>query len=459
MIILKQSTAGQVVILGYFLDSTDGNTEETGLTIANTDIKIWKSGATTLADKNSGGATHISNALYHTTLDATDTSTLGPMNIFVHVAGALAVKLECLVVTAAAYDVMTAATGDAYARLGAPAGASISADVAAVKSQTAAIETDTQDIQSRIPAALVSGRIDASVGAMAANTLTASALATDAAEEIADAVWDEPLTGGAHNVATSAGRRLRQLADLSVLSEGTAQAGASEGITLEAGASFDAGTIKINYITLTGGTGAGQTRIITSYNNTTKIARIHRVWSVTPDNTSTYLIQANANIEVMDIGAVQGAAATTITLNGAAPTDDDVLIGATIAILNGTGRDQQRIITDYNGTTKVATIKQAWDVTPTTSSDYAIFPYGRAIVVDANSGGGGAIADEILNRNLAGGGSGNTRNIRNSLRALRNRQAIAAGTLTVYAEDDATPAWTAAVTTTAGNPLSEIDPV
>lgn len=48
----------------------------------------------------------------------------------------------------------TAQTGDNFARLGAPAGASVSADVAAVKSQTAAIETDTQDIQTRLPAAL-----------------------------------------------------------------------------------------------------------------------------------------------------------------------------------------------------------------------------------------------------------------------------------------------------------------
>lgn len=44
----------------------------------------------------------------------------------------------------------TAQTGDAYARLGAPAGASVSADIAAVKAQTAAIETDTQDLQTQI---------------------------------------------------------------------------------------------------------------------------------------------------------------------------------------------------------------------------------------------------------------------------------------------------------------------
>jgi hypothetical protein len=46
------------------------------------------------------------------------------------------------------------------------------------------VEADTADIQARIPAALVSGRIDASVGSMAANTLTAAAVASDAVAEI-----------------------------------------------------------------------------------------------------------------------------------------------------------------------------------------------------------------------------------------------------------------------------------
>jgi hypothetical protein len=78
----------------------------------------------------------------------------------------------------------TPQTGDAFARLGAPAGVSVSADVAAVKVDTASAVTRTTDIQARLPAALVSGRIDASVGAMAANTVNASALATDAVTEI-----------------------------------------------------------------------------------------------------------------------------------------------------------------------------------------------------------------------------------------------------------------------------------
>lgn len=46
------------------------------------------------------------------------------------------------------------------------------------------VEADTADIQSRLPAALVSGRIDASVGAMATDTLTSGALAASAVTEI-----------------------------------------------------------------------------------------------------------------------------------------------------------------------------------------------------------------------------------------------------------------------------------
>lgn len=107
---LKYSTAGQEIPLGYFVDALDGNTEETGLTIANTDIKLWKMGATALVSKNSGGATHMANGIYYCTLDDTDTNTLGGLVVFVHVSGALAVKVECEVVPANVYDAVIAGT-------------------------------------------------------------------------------------------------------------------------------------------------------------------------------------------------------------------------------------------------------------------------------------------------------------------------------------------------------------
>lgn len=91
--------------------------------------------------------------------------------------------------------------------------ANITSDVIAA---TTAIETDTQDIQSRLPAALVSGRIDASVGAMENNTITAAAAASDFGTEVGTAVWATTtrlLTAGT-NIVLSKGTGLTGLNDL-----------------------------------------------------------------------------------------------------------------------------------------------------------------------------------------------------------------------------------------------------
>lgn len=103
MIILKQSTASQSVLLGPFLDSTDGITAETGLTVNNTDIRISKAGANIVA-KNSGGGTHDENGWYTITLDATDTNTVGVLQIHSVMSGALPVFLTAYVVEETIYD-------------------------------------------------------------------------------------------------------------------------------------------------------------------------------------------------------------------------------------------------------------------------------------------------------------------------------------------------------------------
>lgn len=74
-----------------------------------------------------------------------------------------------------------------------------------------------------------------------------------------------------------------------------------------------------------------------------------------------------------------------------------------------------------------------------------------------------ALADAFLDRNMATGTDNGTnstavRTVRQALRRMRNKESIAAGTLTVTKEDDSTTSWTAAVTTTAGDPLSAVDP-
>ena len=71
-------------------------------------------------------------------------------------------------------------------------------DAANLPTDVAGVQSDTDNIQTRIPAALVAGRMDASVGAVAtgaigaaafaAGAINAAALATDAVNEIRDAV-------------------------------------------------------------------------------------------------------------------------------------------------------------------------------------------------------------------------------------------------------------------------------
>lgn len=66
---------------------------------------------------------------------------------------------------------------------------------------------DTNDIQARLPAALVSGRIDASVGAMASGVLTATAIAADAITDakVASDVTIASVTGAVGSVIGAVG--------------------------------------------------------------------------------------------------------------------------------------------------------------------------------------------------------------------------------------------------------------
>jgi len=101
--LLKQSTAITVPV-GPFLDSGDGVTEETGLTIAQADIRLRKNGGTFAQSNNAAGATHDENGYYGVPLDTTDTNTLGPMRLAIHMTGAIPVWEDFLVVPANNYD-------------------------------------------------------------------------------------------------------------------------------------------------------------------------------------------------------------------------------------------------------------------------------------------------------------------------------------------------------------------
>jgi hypothetical protein len=65
---------------------------------------------------------------------------------------------------------------------------------------------------------------------------------------------------------------------------------------------------------------------------------------------------------------------TTIVLDASASGTNDFYVGCIVYIYSGTGTDQFRIITAYNGTTKVATVHRTWLTTPLSGALYVIVP-------------------------------------------------------------------------------------
>jgi len=92
------------------LDSTDGVTPETGLTIAQADMQLSKDGAAFAQKNASGNATHDTDGWYSTTLNTTDTGTTGVIELQINVTGALPVWKTFFILTGTAYDSLQTGT-------------------------------------------------------------------------------------------------------------------------------------------------------------------------------------------------------------------------------------------------------------------------------------------------------------------------------------------------------------
>jgi hypothetical protein len=141
---------------------------------------------------------------------------------------------------------------------------------------------------------------------------------------LVDDIWDEVLTGGSHNVTNSAGKRLRQLGQSFIITEGTAQAGTTNTITLAAGESSTDNIYRGDRIVIFAGTGAAEHGIITSYNGTTKVATMSENWVVTPDATSEYeLTPADVDVETWQHTTVTNSATTSLPCVDTRSISDD----------------------------------------------------------------------------------------------------------------------------------------
>jgi hypothetical protein len=191
---LRQSTASQSRSIGPFLDDTDFKTAETGLTIANTDIKLMINGAAS-ANKNSGGGTHRANGVYGITFDATDTATVGEIFVSVVVSGALPVFATFVVLEEAVYDALFAASAPGYVANAPVNVAQISGDSTAADN----LETAYDDTAGAVPWNQIIDQGTAQ--AATSTTLQLRSAASFANDEIVGAtIW---ITGGSSGVGQS----------------------------------------------------------------------------------------------------------------------------------------------------------------------------------------------------------------------------------------------------------------
>lgn len=276
----------------------------------------------------------------------------------------------------------TAQTGDGFARLGAPAGASVSADIADVPT--------VAELNARTLVA--ASYFDPAVDAVATVTAVTNAVGITAAA--IDAIWDELMAG--HVTADSAAVRLKDILDDVTGIAGAAMRG-TDGVDI--------------------GTHAALVNLI--WNELTSEGRTAGSYG--------QLFKDNIDAVISTLALASALATAQADLDKITGSDGVTLATAQALYAPAKAGDAMDLVTD------------ALD----------------ALAIEA--GGAAEMADKLLGRSIAGGADGG-RTVTQALRALRNRWTIVAGTLTVFQENDTTADWTAVVTTTAGDPITEVDP-
>lgn len=392
----------------------------------------------------------------------------------------------------------------------APDNAGISANGSAI----AAVQADTDDIQTRLPAALVSGRMDSFVGAMGTNTLSADAVSAGAVDKI---------TEGIDIVATAAS--LNKRAESQNITTGSptndytatfAVDGVKHQIADVAGEidlyyEFDIGrnAAPTGYTMVGIMTGKDDGPIGAFAWNWDAVAW-EQLGSVLGRDGSTnetvsfpllvahvgtagadlgkvrirWFANTNLSTSVLNIdqqlvsyavipqsvgfsGQVQAATSTTVDLPTSASSVVDFYKPGLLTVVSGTGKDQYARITDYSGApNRRLTLAKPMAVTLDTTSFIQISPWGSvrvseydAGVIDADSVNATAankIADHTLRRtyaNARASSNGDTytfRSLLGGLAKLVNKWSISGSTLTLTHEDDSTTAGTQTLTGTAG---------
>ena len=175
---------------------------------------------------------------------------------------------------------------------------------------------DTQDIQTRLPAALVNSRMDSTVDAAGFE------------QGAIDNVWDEVLTGASHNNATSAGRRLRLTSEIVQVESAVDDPGAAATTTV-----FNTDLTEVDdfwndaLLIFTSGALAGQSRTIKDFANTNGQVTFDEALTSAPVNNVTFSIRSDHihPISMISDSILRTQMVESYAANGVAPTQAQAL--------------------------------------------------------------------------------------------------------------------------------------
>ena len=307
--------------------------------------------------------------------------------------------------------VAAAMTGDAYARLGVPAGASVSADIAAVKTDVDALPSATTTAGAVWDVTMASHLTSGTTGA----ALNAAGAAGDP--------WSTTLPGAygagtagyiiGHNIDAQVSTRL-----------------ATSGYT--APDNSDIATVLSD---LTSGT-------LTIYGQVGAIKAKTDNLPASPAATSDIPSAATVAGAVWDVTLSSHLTAGTTghALNASGSAGDPW----STALPGSYGAGTAGYVLGHNLDALVSSRAAPGDAMTLTSGERT------------------SVADTLLDRNMATGAdssSSSVRTVRSALRTNRNKVVISGTTLTVYKEDDTTVAYTATLTTdSSAVPITSVDP-
>jgi hypothetical protein len=273
----KQSTAATLIV-GPILDSTGA--EFTTAVIG--DLSLSKNGGTLTALASAATLTHIANGQYTLVMTTGNLDTLGRAQITCNKATYQMPAVNLMVVPAMVFDSMVLGT-----------------DV---------LQSDT------IQFGGTNGTFDAGKPTAVLDSAATAALV--------DLIWDEPLTGATHNVATSSGKRLRQSTAFQQIDSTVIDASATTTTFITGLDSAVDDFFNDSMLVFTDGALAGQVRAIYDYIGATKTIILEEALTSAPVNGVAFTIVSLHIHPVSQIQSGLATAASIVTLRGA---DSDTL--------------------------------------------------------------------------------------------------------------------------------------